>query len=110
MPTCGASSPSMPLPRQPIGCGRGYGRGSRRVVDGEFRAMAATNGQAQPDRTELLGVSGLKVGYGTAVALDDLDLTVRRNELFVLLGASGSGKTTLLRALAGFVRPDAGRI
>ena len=72
--------------------------------------MAATNGQAQPDRTELLGVSGLTVRYGPTVALDDLDLTVRRDELFVLLGASGSGKTTLLRALAGFVRPEAGRI
>ena len=39
-----------------------------------------------------------------------LDLTVAAGELFVLLGASGSGKTTLLRAVAGLVRPDAGRI
>jgi ABC-type Fe3+/spermidine/putrescine transport system ATPase subunit len=58
----------------------------------------------------LLTVSGLSVRYAAALALDNLDLTVRRDELFVLLGASGSGKTTLLRALAGFVRPDAGRI
>ena len=58
----------------------------------------------------LLTVSGLTVRYAAAVALDQLDLTVRRDELFVLLGASGSGKTTLLRALGGFVRPDAGRI
>ena len=58
----------------------------------------------------LLTVAGLTVRYGQAVALDRLDLAVRRDELFVLLGASGSGKTTLLRALAGFVRPQAGRI
>jgi ABC-type Fe3+/spermidine/putrescine transport system ATPase subunit len=58
----------------------------------------------------LLTVSGLTVRYAAALALDRLDLTVRRDELFVLLGASGSGKTTLLRALGGFVRPDAGRI
>jgi spermidine/putrescine ABC transporter ATP-binding subunit len=58
----------------------------------------------------LLTVSGLSVRYGAALALDNLALTVRRDELFVLLGASGSGKTTLLRALAGFVKPDAGRI
>jgi putrescine transport system ATP-binding protein len=58
----------------------------------------------------LLTISGLTVRYGTAVALDRLDLTVGRDELFVLLGGSGSGKTTLLRAIAGFVRPDAGRI
>jgi len=60
--------------------------------------------------TELLTVSGLTVRYGTNLALDHLDLTVRRDELFVLLGGSGSGKTTLLRAVAGFVRPDAGQI
>ena len=48
--------------------------------------------------------------YGATIALDRLDLTVGRDELFVLLGGSGSGKTTLLRAIAGFVRPDAGRI
>ncbi len=53
----------------------------------------------------LLIVSGLTVRYGAVVALDGLDLTVRRGELFVLLGGSGSGKTTLLRALGGFVRP-----
>jgi len=58
----------------------------------------------------LLTVSGLLVRYGFATALDHLDLAVRRNELFVLLGASGSGKTTLLRALGGFVRPESGRI
>jgi spermidine/putrescine ABC transporter ATP-binding subunit len=58
----------------------------------------------------MLTVSGLTVRYGHATALDHLDLTVNDNELFVLLGASGSGKTTLLRALAGFIRPDTGRI
>nr|WP_294527913.1 ABC transporter ATP-binding protein [uncultured Rhodopila sp.] len=57
-----------------------------------------------------LTVSNLFVRYGSATALDHLDLEVRHNELFVLLGASGSGKTTLLRCLGGFVRPDAGRI
>jgi putrescine transport system ATP-binding protein len=60
--------------------------------------------------TGLLITSGLTVHYGATPALDRLDLTVERNELFVLLGSSGSGKTTLLRAVAGFVRPDAGRI
>jgi ABC-type Fe3+/spermidine/putrescine transport system ATPase subunit len=58
----------------------------------------------------LLNVAGLTVRYGATIALDRLDLTVARDELFVLLGGSGSGKTTLLRAIAGFVQPDAGRI
>ena len=60
--------------------------------------------------TALLESSGLTVRYGTTLALDRLDLTVGRDQLFVLLGGSGSGKTTLLRAIAGFVRPESGRI
>jgi putrescine transport system ATP-binding protein len=59
---------------------------------------------------DLLTVTDLTVRYGTTAALDHLDLTVGRNELFVLLGGSGSGKTTLLRSIAGFVRPDTGHI
>ena len=58
----------------------------------------------------MLNVAGLTVRYGATLALDRLDLTVGRDELFVLLGGSGSGKTTLLRAMAGFVRPSQGRI
>jgi putrescine transport system ATP-binding protein len=55
-------------------------------------------------------ISGLVKRFGPLVALDGVDLTIRRGELFSLVGSSGCGKTTLLRALAGFVRPDAGQI
>ena len=58
----------------------------------------------------LLRVRGLTVRFGATTALDGLDLDVHAGEMFVLLGGSGSGKTTLLRAVAGFVRPDAGGI
>jgi spermidine/putrescine ABC transporter ATP-binding subunit len=58
----------------------------------------------------LLSVFGLTVRFGAVTALDALDLSVERGELFVLLGGSGSGKTTLLRAIGGFVRPEAGRV
>jgi len=44
------------------------------------------------------------------VAVDHLDLDVRRGEFFTMLGPSGSGKTTTLRLIAGFERPDTGRI
>ncbi len=60
--------------------------------------------------TALLEIASLTVRYGATAAVDALDLTIERGELFVLLGGSGSGKTTLLRAIAGFVQPDAGRI
>lgn len=60
--------------------------------------------------TGLLTATGVTVRYGNTLALDRLDLSIRPDELFVLLGGSGSGKTTLLRTIAGFVQPDAGRI
>jgi putative spermidine/putrescine transport system ATP-binding protein len=55
-------------------------------------------------------VTGLRKRYGDVVAVDGIELTVRAGEFFTLLGPSGSGKTTLLRLIAGFERPDAGRI
>jgi putrescine transport system ATP-binding protein len=48
--------------------------------------------------------------FGGVAAVDELSLDIYAKEFFALLGPSGCGKTTLLRLLAGFERPDAGRI
>jgi iron(III) transport system ATP-binding protein len=48
--------------------------------------------------------------FGDVVAVDGASLCVERGEVVALLGPSGCGKTTLLRLVAGFERPDAGRI
>ncbi|MCX2185709.1 ABC transporter ATP-binding protein [Streptomyces sp. SKN60] len=53
---------------------------------------------------------GVSVAYNGHTVLDSLDLTVEPGEVMALLGPSGSGKTTALRAVAGFVRPAAGRV
>ncbi|HEX4678706.1 MAG TPA: ABC transporter ATP-binding protein [Gaiellaceae bacterium] len=54
--------------------------------------------------------AGIRKTYGDVVAVADVDLTVGDGEFFTLLGPSGSGKTTTLRVIAGFERPDAGRV
>ncbi len=57
-----------------------------------------------------LRLKGVRKNYGQVVAVAGIDLTVDEGEFFTLLGPSGSGKTTLLRLIAGFERPDGGRI
>jgi len=52
---------------------------------------------------------GLRKVYGDVVALDGLDLTVNRGELYGLLGPNGSGKTTTIEILTGQRMPTAGR-
>jgi ABC-2 type transport system ATP-binding protein len=51
---------------------------------------------------------GLRKVFGDLVAVDGLDLTIRRGEVFGLLGPNGSGKTTTIRMLCGLMVPTAG--
>jgi putative spermidine/putrescine transport system ATP-binding protein len=53
---------------------------------------------------------GVRKSYGEVTAVDGVDLEIAPGEFFTLLGPSGSGKTTTLRLIAGFERPDEGRI
>jgi ABC-2 type transport system ATP-binding protein len=52
---------------------------------------------------------GLSKQYGRLLALDGLDLTVPRGEVFGFLGPNGAGKSTTIRLLLGFARPTSGR-
>jgi spermidine/putrescine transport system ATP-binding protein len=57
-----------------------------------------------------VSIEGVRKTYGEIVAVDGVSLAVEPGEFLTLLGPSGCGKTTLLRLLAGFERPDAGRL
>jgi len=58
----------------------------------------------------LLEFREVSKAFGPIVAADRVSLGVRKGEIFSLLGPSGCGKTTLLRMVAGFERPDCGRV
>ena len=53
---------------------------------------------------------GISKRYGAFTAIDKLDLDIEGGEFVSLLGPSGSGKTTTLMLMAGFERPDSGRM
>ncbi len=51
---------------------------------------------------------GLKVAYGENVIIKNADFTVRKNDIFIIMGGSGSGKSSLLRVLTGLMPPASG--
>jgi putative spermidine/putrescine transport system ATP-binding protein len=64
---------------------------------------------AESDAPDVEAVA-LYRSFGEVAAVDGVDLAIGAGEFFTLLGPSGSGKTTTLRLIAGFERPDSGRI
>ncbi|MDH5688069.1 MAG: ABC transporter ATP-binding protein, partial [Candidatus Bathyarchaeota archaeon] len=48
--------------------------------------------------------------YADVIAVDYIDLDVKRGEIFGLLGPNGSGKTTVLKTILGLVKPDSGSV
>jgi putative spermidine/putrescine transport system ATP-binding protein len=76
------------------------------VSEPDARTTDTAPAPAPPD----VRLTGLRKGFGDVVAVDGVDLDIAAGEFFTLLGPSGSGKTTTLRLIAGFERPDAGRV
>jgi putrescine transport system ATP-binding protein len=77
------------------------------VASGAYKKALA--GDKQPKQV-LLKIEGVTKKFDETVAVDDVNLSINKGEIFALLGGSGSGKSTLLRMLAGFERPTEGRI
>jgi branched-chain amino acid transport system ATP-binding protein len=58
----------------------------------------------------LLEVAGLAAGYLGERVVDEIDIEVGTGEAVAIIGSNGAGKTTLFRAIAGLLRPMAGRV
>jgi branched-chain amino acid transport system ATP-binding protein len=58
----------------------------------------------------MLTVAGISKSFGGLRAVDDVDLTISKGELFGIIGPNGSGKTTLFNLLTGFLAPSTGRV
>ncbi|MEF3695704.1 ABC transporter ATP-binding protein [Desulfolutivibrio sp.] len=55
-------------------------------------------------------VKNLDMSYGDFVIMRDLDFTIRRGDIFIVMGGSGCGKSTLLRVLVGLKAPAKGQV
>jgi len=60
--------------------------------------------------TNVIETAGLTKRYGRATAVDGLDLSVEKGEVFGLLGPNGSGKTTTILMLIGLTEPSGGSV
>ena len=58
--------------------------------------------------TAAVETRGLRKAFGSLVAVEGLDLSIARGEVFGMLGPNGSGKTTTIRMLCGLLQPSAG--
>ena len=84
---------------------------SQQVNSHQANSQEANSKDNMAVREDLLRVEGLtKIYDGTVKAVDNVSLTVKKGEIFGLLGGSGCGKSTLLRMLAGFEAPTKGKI
>src|ERR1700710_837888 len=64
-----------------------------------------------PNMSAILSIDDLCKTYpGARMALSNVDLDIRRGEIFALLGPNGAGKTTLIGIVCGLVRPTGGTV
>ena len=68
------------------------------------------HGNTAHDNDPVIEISKVSTRYGDHVVHAELDLDVRRREVFAIVGGSGSGKSTLLRQMILLQRPDSGSI
>jgi phospholipid/cholesterol/gamma-HCH transport system ATP-binding protein len=73
-------------------------------------APSPLRNEASDDTKPHITVRDLTMAYGSFVLMRDLNFTVKRGDIFVIMGGSGCGKSTLLRHLIGLNEPAKGEI
>ena len=63
-----------------------------------------------PEKTSAITTQNLEIAYGDFVIQQNLNFTVKKGEIFVLMGGSGCGKTTVMRCLTGLKEPSKGEV
>ncbi len=91
-----------------------HGERARSDADTQFQPAAAPSnpipGNVDIDGDPLLEIRALRKAFKGVLALDGVDLTVRRGEILGVLGPNGSGKSTLINVVSGHYRADGGTI
>jgi ABC-2 type transport system ATP-binding protein len=98
----------VPRRHYPRGVGREIVDAMTNPIDTTPRPAVTSDGTRGADT--VISTLGLTCSYGSFTAVDGVDLTVLRGELYALLGTNGAGKTTTLEVLEGHRAADAGRV
>jgi putrescine transport system ATP-binding protein len=83
------------------------------MVDAVTNPNQANNTSQRNDKLgaeNYLRIDTVRKEYDSVVAVDDVSISIRKGEIFALLGGSGCGKSTLLRCIAGFETPTKGKV
>lgn len=62
------------------------------------------------EHNSVISIRNVKKSFGEVTAVNNLSLSVRRGEVYALIGENGAGKTTLIKLIVGLLTPDAGQV
>lgn len=99
-----------PAPRAPAATASKNSSAKTPASKAKARSGRTAMSRSVPAPPVLLDVTGLRKAFGRTVAVDGIDLVVRRGSIFGFVGPNGAGKTTTLSMVAGLLRPDAGSV
>lgn len=92
------------------GSGTSASRNGTGGAPGSTTTKRPTGRPNVPQQPVVLRADGLVKRYGQTLAVDDVDLEIRKGSIFGVVGPNGAGKTTTLSVLTGLLRPDAGTV